>query len=65
VAPAPVTTVISSRPRRIDCVWSARAVRDATGEVSASGGKGWIFHAWSLDLERLRPLGYKYRLPDP
>lgn len=39
--------------------------RDATGEVSASGGKRWIFHAWSLDLERLRPLGYKYRLPDP
>jgi len=37
--------------------------RDEHGEITASGGKASIFHPWSIDRDRLTPLGYKYRLP--
>jgi hypothetical protein len=39
--------------------------RTDSGEVNVSGGQRFLYHPWSLDPDRLTPIGYKYGLPDP
>lgn len=35
-------------------------VRGADGTLMATGGRPTVLHPWSLDADRLTPIGYKY-----
>lgn len=37
-------------------------VRGPDGTLTASGGRATVFHPWSLDADRLTPIGFKYRV---
>jgi hypothetical protein len=51
------------KPMALFIVAGISVSRDASGNVTAAGGKVITFDPWTIDAGTLTPIGYKYRTP--